>query len=39
MGTTKAIRNAGFRTKLKVMNINKHIGRQTVKYILIPHYA
>ena len=39
MGTTKAIRNAGFSAKLKVVNIKKHIGRRTVKYILIPHYA
>ena len=37
--TTKAIRNAGFSSKLKVRTFKLHLGRLKVKYYKIPHYA
>ena len=37
--TTMAIRNAGESAEIKVITLNKPIGRQTVKCLEIPHYA
>ena len=37
--TTMAIRNAGESADMKVITLNKLIGRRTVKCLEIPHYA
>ena len=34
-----AIRNAGESADMKVITLNKHYGRRTVKCLEIPHYA
>jgi len=34
-----AIRNAGESTDMKAITLNKLLGRQTVNYPEIPHYA
>ena len=36
---TMAIRNAGESAEMKVITLNKLIGRRTVIYLKIPHYA